>query len=394
MKIIIDENIAFAKEAFSPFGEVILVNGRDITNALLKNAEVLIVRSITKVNKELLLNTPVRFVGTATIGDDHIDKLYLAENNIAFTNASGCNSWSVAEYLFASVLHISKIYNEYITDETVVNKSRSIGIIGCGNIGSKVRSIFRQLGWEVKVSDPPLAKTSNELKFDTLEDCLKCDIITFHVPLTIMNKQCTDSFVSVNEDYTYHQLNNDNYRLINDCALLINTSRGEVCETETLKKLKVEKGVRLVLDVWEGEPNIDAKLLSIADVATPHIAGYSLEGKVNGTLMVYDKLSQFLGINKKIDLQLPVISNSVLEFEDLYPKSLQNLIKIIYDIEKDSELLKQSKGLGIVFDKLRKEYPYRREFTNYTITNSPNKIIGLMKSLRFNIKDPQIEGQN
>lgn len=210
MKIIVDENISFGKEAFSEFGEITFAHGREITNNMLGDAEALITRSITKVNEELLSGTKVKFVGTATIGTDHIDLNYLHENGIAFSSAAGCNSNAVKEYVLAAVSHVFKKHSMDI-------KNKSIGIIGVGNIGTKVAAISESLGLRVVRNDPPLLRETGSDIYSSLEEALKCDIITCHVPL---NKEGADK--------TYHLINEETLRMIKPGTLLINSSRGRL----------------------------------------------------------------------------------------------------------------------------------------------------------------------
>lgn len=377
MKILADENIPQAKEAFSKFGEITLSHGREITNELLKDIDILIVRSITTVNEKLLHNTPVKFVGTATIGTDHIDKEYLTSKNIFFADAAGCNSFSVAEYVITG---IAKIFSES-------NKSfagKKIGIIGYGNIGTKVSKFAKALGFETVINDPPLERQKVNENFRSLEEALNCDVVTFHVPL---NKTGIDK--------TYHLLNEENIHLIKSGSLLINTSRGPVVKNDVIKKrLKEQNDINVVLDVWENEPKIDLELLNLVNIGTAHIAGYSLEGKLNGTFYVYKKLCQFLGINSDWTPYYPEIKEKVIEVDS--SKKIEEIIfsvsSKVYDIETDSKRLKKLVGENHsspdkYFDQLRKNYAIRREFNNYTIKTDgiSQKIKEILKELRFNI---------
>jgi erythronate-4-phosphate dehydrogenase len=377
MKILVDENIPQAKEAFSKFGEVKLSHGRQITNEMLMDIDALIVRSITNVNEKLLHNTPVRFVGTATIGTDHIDKEYLKSKNIFFADAAGCNSFSVAEYVITA---ITNIYNT--TNKTFSGKR--IGIIGYGNIGTKVAHFAKALGFETVINDPPLERKNGKEKFCSLNEALGCDVVTFHVPL---NKTGIDK--------TYHLLNEDNIAQIKSGSLVINTSRGPVVDNSVLKKRLIDKkDINVVLDVWENEPNIDRELLQLTDIGTAHIAGYSLEGKLNGTFFIYEKLCKFLEINCNWTPDYPDIKERII---DINPSSeiekiLFEATQKIYDITFDSSQLKMLLNADVVnpdkyFDQLRKNYSIRREFNNYTIRTNDgnNKLNVLLKELRFNV---------
>ncbi len=377
MKLVVDENITFAKEAFEQFGDVLLLKGRDITNSVLKNADVLIVRSITRVDETLLTNTGVKFVGTATIGTDHIDSNYLIENNIAFSDAKGCNADSVAEYFLAALMKIAVEHN-------ITLKERSIGIIGIGNIGSRIARISEALGMNVLKNDPPRERAGDGEGYVSLEQALKADIITFHVPF---NKSGIDK--------TYHLMDSKKINLINPGSIIINTSRGPVIDNIALLNKIEDKNITVCLDVWEGEPLINIELLKTVKIATAHVAGYSFEGKINGTKMIYNALCKYLNVGYNWNQDYPAIQHNTikLENEGSLENKLHYLIKQIYDIEYDDQATKMmirmnEKERAIHFDKLRKEYSLRREFNNYNaIINREDINLGeLLQKLRFNVE--------
>ncbi|TSA30274.1 MAG: 4-phosphoerythronate dehydrogenase, partial [Ignavibacteriales bacterium] len=357
MKIVVDENIPQAREAFDSLGEVIFSNGRKISNELLVDADVLLVRSITNVNEKLLTGTNVKFVATATAGTDHVDKEYLIRNKIAFADAAGCNSFSVAEYLIAALSNI-------FSNNNFSFNGKSLGIVGIGNVGNKVVCFAKALGFNVKQNDPPIERKFGDKDFVTLKDILQCDIISFHVPLTHSGI-----------DKTYHLLNDKNLNQIKSETVLINTSRGEVVDNKALKKrLQNKNDLITVLDVWENEPNIDFELLEKVNLCSAHIAGYSLEGKINGTEIIYDKLCSFLGITPNWKAKYPAISNSIITIDrrSSLEELLKDIIEQIYTIENDDKLLREGINLEkqfrpTHFDDLRKNYPVRREFNNYTV---------------------------
>src|ERR1035437_5505412 len=223
MKIIADENIIFVGEAFSELGEVHLYSGREITNALLKDADVLLVRSVTNVNADLLEGTNVKFVGTATIGTDHVDTTYLSEKNIRFVDARGCNSDAVAEYVFTALLKISNEQNFEL-------KGKSIGVVGVGNIGSRIVRLAKVLGMKTLQNDPPLRRKTGEERFLDLKDLMDVDIITFHVPLNMDG-----------EDRTYHLFDYEKLNSLKDDAIIINASRGPVIQNSSLEELICKK---------------------------------------------------------------------------------------------------------------------------------------------------------
>lgn len=375
LKIVVDENIAFADKAFNQIGDVTLISGREITNSVLKNADVLIVRSITKIDEQLLKNTPIKFVGTATIGTDHIDLDYLKKNNIAFADAKGCNAYSVAEYTVAALLNLS-LSLKFKLDE------KSIGIVGVGNVGSKVADFTKALGMKVLLNDPPLQRDGDSREFVDLDEILKCDIITIHTPLNLKGA-----------DKTYHLFDVEKLNKIRDYSILINTSRGPVINNSALLESIEDKHFNAVLDVWEDEPEVNINLLKKVKIATPHIAGYSYEGKVNGTKLIYNALCNFLKTEKSFQFNLARPDNSKLQFNETenFAIGLNNLIKSIYPIEDDDKnmrkMLEMNKAERMnFFDLLRKNYPVRREFNNYQIQSNhlSKEIKTILQKLRFN----------
>ncbi|GAB6282528.1 MAG: 4-phosphoerythronate dehydrogenase PdxB [Ignavibacterium sp.] len=394
LKLVIDENISFAEEVFSQFGEIKLINGREINNDILKDADILLVRSLTKVNENLLKGTTVKFVGTATIGIDHIDLEYLNKNNIAFAYSKGCNADAVTEYVFSTLINLCY-------EKKIELSELSIGIIGVGNIGSRVAKISNSLNLKVFLNDPPLERAKDNKKFSSLEECLNANIITFHTPLN-----------RTGIDKTHHLFNKEKIKFVKDDAIFINTSRGEVVETEALLKLIDEKNVNAIIDVWENEPLINEELLNKVKIGTPHIAGYSFEGKLNGTKMLFDALNNFLKSNYHFPINLPNVNKNVIEVstpdrietgQNSIEEILKNIFNKIYDIKEDYKKLRKilsfqqseksnHKKLLIekkkkYFDDLRKNYPMRREFINEQIHLNPynEKIANILKSFRFTV---------
>lgn len=372
MKLVIDENISFAREAFSLFGEVILLSGRDITRTVLKDADVLIVRSVTKVDEKLLENTPVKFVGTATIGIDHIDLEYLNSRNIRFADAKGCNAFAVAEYFLTALMKVC-------SDEKIILADKSIGVIGVGNVGSKVSKFSELLGLKVLKNDPPLQRTNPSELFFKLNEALQCDIVTLHVPLSFEGA-----------DKTFHLLNEENLESLKDGTILINTSRGAVVDNKALSKIIAKKNIRVISDVWEDEPDVDLSLLEKVKIATPHIAGYTLEGKVNGTIMIFNELNKFLGTNHHFNFTLPAVERNLLSYAKDYIDEAEfyNVLLRIYDIESDNDRMKEmlyfSREDRIKhFDMLRKHYPLRREFNNYIVKTNSDNMQRIFEGLRF-----------
>jgi len=378
MNIVVDENIAYAKEVFSEFGDVQLVNGRKITNQHINNIDALIVRSITNVNSNLLSGTKVKFVGTATIGSDHIDLIYLKKNNITFTDAKGCNADSVAEYVFTALLKIA-------VDENIQLNKKSVGVVGIGNIGTRVVNIAEAFGMKVFKNDPPLERKGIGENYVSLDEILQADIISLHIPL---NKG--------EQDNTIHLLNEQNLGQIREKTIIINTSRGAVIDNNSLHKMIRNKKLPAVLDVWENEPKVNIDLLNITKIGSAHIAGYSLEGKVNGTRMIYEALCNFTGKTLSWKPALQEVENKEVFLDDSKNDELKiyNLLRTAYDIEEDDKKMRnmlkvKREERGDYFDQLRKEYPVRREFSNYIIKlrEGERHLKKILESLRFKVKE-------
>ena len=376
MNLIIDANIAYAKEAFSNLGNTSLVDGRTLTNKDCKDADILIVRSITNVNEELLKNSKVKFVGTATIGTDHIDLDYLKNQNITFVDAKGCNADSVAEYMFTALLKI-------VSEKNIALSEKTIGVVGIGNIGSRVVRLAESLSMKVLKNDPPLERKSIGKNYVPLNEILKADIITIHVPLSFEGN-----------DKTFHLLNESNLKEIQSGAIIINTSRGAVIDNAAILTESTSREFELVLDVWEDEPAVNTNLLTKTKIATPHIAGYSFEGKVNGTKMIYGALCKFLNIKPTWLPDLPKIQNKEMRLSGgkSDEEKLYRLFSSIYDVEKDDELMRKIVSYDIneqrgYFDLLRKKYPVRKEFCNYTVYISRNEmhLRSILENFRFSV---------
>ncbi len=361
MKIVADENIPFVDEVFGMEGQIVKMPGRLMTADTLEDAEVLLVRSVTKVGWELLENSRVRFVGTATIGTDHIDTDYLRNKGVFFASAAGSNANSVAEYVLLAMLSISRREKWDITQKT-------LGIIGVGNIGSLVAIKAAALGMPVLQNDPPLERKTRDPKFVSIEQFLaKADIITLHVPLTREGL-----------DPTWHLFDRERIQELRPGVMLINTSRGAVVDNESLLE-RIQQGDLgpVVLDVWENEPDINLKLLEKVDIATPHIAGYSLDGKANGTRMLHQAYCEFRNRESTIDIRRmlprPPVPEIWLEVDDhsdeeLIRQALSRIYKLGNDEQCLREMAKYPKGeQSHYFDFLRRNYPIRREAQNTTV---------------------------
>jgi erythronate-4-phosphate dehydrogenase len=354
--ILVDENIPFASEAFSSFGNVTRIPGNEFTPQNIQDHDILIIRSVTRINEELLSKSKVKFVGTATIGTDHIDTEYLLNHNIEFASAKGCNSQSVAEYVFSGIFTEMSRLNRRINGTT-------LGIIGLGNIGSKVLKMAEEYGFKVLVNDPPLAEKGLLNNNSDLNKVLGADIITLHVPL-----------IKEGKNRTYHLINENNLFLINEGAVFINSSRGAVVDNSALLNNLETNKTNVVLDVWENEPTPDIELVKKVNIGTPHIAGYSVEGKANGTKMIYDALCKFLEAENNWTPVLPVIEDNLIKVNSGLSKEeqLYSIFNSVYNIYNDSKLFKQEitetqAKTAEKFNLLRRNYPVRRELSNYKI---------------------------
>ncbi len=379
MKIIADENIPFVKECFSTVGEVYTLSGRDMNAEIVRGADVLLVRSITKVKTDLLEGSKVRFVGTATIGTEHVDQAYLAENRIAFASAPGSNADSVAEYITAAILEIFCDRAEELTGKT-------IGIIGAGNVGSRVENRVRALGMVPYLNDPPLYRQTRNPKYMSLEKMLECDVVTLHTPLTFEG-----------DDKTFHLADESFFAGLRPGSIFINSARGGVTDTGALKEaLRTGKISAAVLDVWEKEPAIDPEIMEMADLATPHIAGYSFDGKVRGMIMLYQSLCGHLGIpaeKTERDFLPPADKPQIeIQISESEQNAMRDAVRQVYDIREDDENLRQSAGMsdyerGGYFDKLRKTYRRRREFPNTQVIleDGSTTLIGKLRGIGFGV---------
>jgi len=376
IKIIADDKIPFLKGVLEPFASIEYLNYSQITNEKLKDVDALLIRTRTKCNKELLEGTKVKFIATATIGFDHIDTKYCDEKNIKWLNAPGCNSGSVMQYFASAILSLAHKKNISLKDKT-------LGIIGVGNVGSKVERFAKTIGMKVLLNDPPRERAEGKDKFVSLDELIShSDIITFHVPL---NKEGNDK--------TFHLADKNFFNKFDNQKIIINTSRGEVIDTSALKEaIDEEKISSLVIDVWENEPNIDIDLLSKTDIATPHIAGYSADGKANGTSICVNALNEFfnLGLEKKwYPKEIPRPNNSSFIEIDCSTKSEQEIIFDVinhtYKIYDDDFRLRNSVQS---FEKQRANYPIRREFHYYTLKlkNVYTSLQEIFMNLGFNLE--------
>lgn len=369
MKIIADENIVFVKEAFSEFGEVVTVSGRGINREILEDAQILLVRSVTNVNADLLKGTSIKLVASATVGIDHVDMNFLLENNIGFAYAPGSNAESVAEYVTSAILVLSKKLHKKISDLT-------IGIVGAGNVGSRVVRHARALGMQSLVCDPPKKRLTGSDYYREMHELLdNADIITLHVPLTYEG-----------DDTTYHLVNHEFVSRMKHGAILVNTSRGKVIEEKGLRAGHERLGA-LVFDVWENEPSINLEMLKNVDIATPHIAGYSYDGKVRGTKMIYDAACAFFFKKEVWKPSSEMLSK--VECVDLGTSKdpVYDAVQTAYPIMRDDEDLRAVflSNQKKTFDDLRKNYPRRPEFNHFLfkLSEDQKEVVPILEDLGF-----------
>ncbi len=373
MKIVIDEKIPFIRGVFEPWADVVYTPGRDIDAATVADADAMIVRTRTRCNSRLLEKSSVRIIASATIGFDHLDTAWLNKAGIKWVNAPGCNSGSVMQYVTAALLFLASRHSLDL-------QSLTLGVVGVGHVGSKVVRAARALGMRVLLNDPPRERREGAAEFAPLEQLLEeSDILTLHVPLTLEG-----------EERTRHLINGITLGRLRKNCILINSSRGEVADNAALRKALEDKVIRgAVLDVWEGEPEADRGLLALTDIATPHIAGYSVDGKANATVNSVRKVAAFLGIplpdwtpdslpqpsEPVIDLAL---HTTVTDPVDLAGEAIRHTYRIGED---DSRF----RGNPEKFEYLRDNYGARREFGSYTVMNADPAAAEILSGLGFRI---------
>lgn len=378
VKIVCASSVLFAEEAFDTLGDTVVLPDRQIARAHLTDANVLVVRSKTPVDAELLDDTAVEFVGTATAGYDHLDVDYLERKEIAWCAAPGCNANSVAEYVTAAICYVAHLRSATLAKLT-------LGVIGVGQVGSRVAEKGRALGMRVLLNDPPLALATGSSIYRPLEEVLaESDIITLHVPLTRTGKFPT-----------YHMCDCHFFEHVKPGCLFINAARGEVVDSDSLLYAMDRHIVAdAVLDTWENEPLISPQLLARVRIATPHIAGYSFEGRLNGTMMVYKEVCHYFEHD-------PTWTPNPAEFPppnevacDARGKSVETVlcevIRASYDIREDDAALREAVAMapdarGTHFDRLRRTYRMRREFsgTRVKLMNGDDRIRTVLRGLGF-----------
>lgn len=359
MRILADENIPLVDSFFAEYGEIRRMPGRKINRAALEQTDVLLVRSVTRVDRELLQGSRVRFVGTCTIGTDHLDLDYFAEAGITWASAPGCNARGVVDYVLGCLLALAD-------GEGVELAQRRYGVVGAGEVGGRLVEVLRGLGWDVQVCDP-LRQAREAGDFVSLEEIIEtCDVISLHTPLTLEG-----------EHATFHLFDQSRLEQLRPGSWLINASRGAVVDNAALREQLAQRpDIQAVLDVWEGEPQADVALAELCWVATPHIAGYSLDGKLRGTAQIYQAFCASQGLEPKVELAdlMPVAPLRSLSFADTATPEdvLTTLCRAVYDPRRDDAALRRSLGgdeeqRRSAFDQLRKHYPQRREIDGLAV---------------------------
>ncbi len=353
MRIVADENIPLLDEFFAGFGEIRRLPGRGIDAAAVADADLLLVRSVTQVDRTLLDGSAVKFVGTCTIGTDHLDLDYFQQSGITWASAPGCNARGVVDYVLGSLLVLAE-------QQGVDLATRTYGVVGAGQVGSRLLKVLRGLGWRVLVCDPP-RQAAEGGDFVSLEQVLdECDVISLHTPLERLG-----------DHPTYHLFDHARLASLKPGSWLINASRGAVVDNQAFRELLAQRSdLQVVLDVWEGEPQADVELAALCRIATPHIAGYSLDGKLRGTAQIYQALCQYLGVASSVELAqlMPAawLSELTIDASADPAWALASICRAVYDPRRDDADFRRSlqgdaATRRAAFDGLRKHYPMRRE---------------------------------
>lgn len=383
LKILADKNMPLAQEAFSTLGQVTIVDGRTLQPQDMIGTDLLAIRSTTKVNEHLLQHHQPKFIGTATIGTDHLDIPLLEQLGIHWEHAPGCNARSVSEYITAALLTI---------DKNTPIEGKTLGIIGVGNVGTQIIRVAKALGMQLCLCDPPRKANGPELpdglSFCSLDTLLaQSDIITIHVPLT-RDGSCP----------TFHLFDHPTFHAMPPGRWLINASRGSVVATQPLKEALISKHLAgAILDTWENEPDIDPELMQLTTIATPHIAGHSYEGKANGTLMIYQSACRYFKAEPRFDPapfmpqpQTPEVDCRMLPPDQARIPILRQVIPAVYNLAADDQRLRNNPTITLKenFEQLRKNYPIRREFTETTVrlpAHAPERWQQSLMTLGFKI---------
>lgn len=341
IKIIVDDAVPFIKGVFEPYADVVYKAGKEICHEDLVDVDAMVIRTRTKCDSALLEWTPVKFIATATIGTDHIDFPYCDEKGIVVRNAAGCNAGGVMNYVFSALYGVA-------SRKAVRLDGSKLGIVGVGNVGSRVDRVAGYLGFKVLKNDPPRMAAEGPEGFCPLDYLLQnADVVTMHVPLDETTKgMCNDSF----------------FDMMKPGTIFINASRGEVVDEAALKRAIPKLGP-VIIDTWNNEPDIDRELMDMVDIATPHIAGYSYQGKQNGTAAAVRSLSRFFGFDDLYEFfpktEIVDLQAVKLDLKGKTQGEITSVLQYNYPIFTDDFMLRMDPGN---FERMRSNYQYRREF--------------------------------
>ena len=380
MKIVADENIPLLMECFGAMGMVVPLQGRNITAEDLQDTDALLVRSVTKVNESLIQESNLSFVGTCTAGFDHLDQDFLTHRDITFTNAPGCNATSVVEYVIAALDVLAE------RDDFAL-RQRVVGVVGHGQVGSRLYQALQRLGVQVYACDP-LCEQKEGVRFLELDELIqRCDVVCLHTPLTKDGKHPT-----------HHMINESRLKAMKPGTVLVSAGRGPVVDNAALKNVLANgQMLSVVMDVWEFEPDADPELIQLVDIATPHIAGYSLDGKIRGTELIYQAFCRHFGLPSRIRVgaitPIPALKKIGLS-DSAQPASASSVaIRSVYDIRRDDSRMRKLIKLPEaerkqMFDSLRKNYGERREFNTLSVlfNNTDQSVQDELTALGFHIK--------
>ncbi|MDR1883407.1 MAG: 4-phosphoerythronate dehydrogenase PdxB [Prevotella sp.] len=370
MKIIADKNIPYLKGIAEHFGKVVYLESSAFSRDAIKGADTLIVRTVNRFDEAILKGSNVKLICSATIGYDHIDTAYCDAHGIAWRNAPGCNSGSVQQYVVSSLVTIARKKGFDLRD-------KSIGIVGVGNVGKKVAKACRILGMKVLLNDPPRQTMESDNSFVGLKTIMEeADIITFHTPLT-----------KAGEYKTYHLADSRFFSSLKKKPVIINSARGGIIDTFAIKEaIREDKISGAIIDCWENEPRIDLEYLDLADIATPHIAGYSADGKANATRISLESVADFYGLGKEpvSQIKVPEPENTVIDLT-CFKKSENPVFDAILQTYDPSSDFKRLKASPETFRQLRNEYPLRREYFAYTVLNASEDEKIALNDLGFRI---------
>jgi erythronate-4-phosphate dehydrogenase len=372
VKFIVDQNIRGAEATFGGHGTLAMMEGREIARQHLLGSDALIIRTATRANRALLEGTGIGFVGTTSIGTDHLDIPWLESAGIAWSNAPGCNADSAAQYTLAMIwLACDRLDRELI--------HQRVGIIGHGNVGSRLHRLLSALGVDTVANDPPLADQGVP-GLVSREEVLSKDIVCLHVPLTNDGPYPTRGFIGTGE-----------LARMPDGALLVNTARGDVVVGDSLMREMASGRLHAALDCWPGEPHFSSELLDATTVATPHVAGYSSDGKLNGTTQVYRAFCKWAGAEPAPPASWPgkPPQLAIPDDEDGVTKALESACFVRrHDslLRELSKLSVQDRAAG--FDRLRRDYPERRDFHAWNIHCGQSRTAQILGNMGFSLSVP------